>query len=153
MSTMTNRQLDAMQDGERAVWFNSLTGDESLVVLMPVGHRVTFLLIALAKRALVQGGMTVGDQLQMLERLMALTDTFITPAVLAAVQPCCETADKMIGEALALDGENGRLTKSWNMLSSWEVFWHFLRLNPSLLEAIRLASGPRNAPQACGALG
>lgn len=144
MSTMTNKQLAAMSDGERVAWLNSLTGDEAAVATFPVGHRVTLLLIAHTKLALIQGGMTVGDQLQMLEKLTALTDKVITPAVMAAVQPACATADRMIGEALALDGENERLTKSWDMLSSWEVYWHFLRLNPSLLDAIRLCSRGRD---------
>jgi hypothetical protein len=145
MST-TNKQLEAMSQEERAAWRESLSADEKLVLQIPVGYRVILLLIAHTKRALVRGGMTVGDQLEMLERLATLRDeTFITSAVMGAVQPACATAAEMIGEALALDGENERLTKSYEMLASWECFWHFLRLNPSLLDAIQLTPSAKHA--------
>src|SRR5690242_14877817 len=121
MSRTTNKQLAAMSQEERSAWIASLSADETMVLHVPVGHRVSLLLIAHTKRVLVRDRhATTEDQLRALELLNSLTDSFLTPAAMVAVQPACATAAEMIKHALSLDGENERLTKSCDVLSSWE---------------------------------
>jgi hypothetical protein len=127
---------DASDQDKHAAWLDSLSDDDRLVVHTPVGYQHLMLWAAYVKRAL-QGDMKAGKRLRLLERLNSITDWYFTPEMLAAIEPMCDTGDAMMREALSLDGDKG-CENSFKILTSWRVFGHFRRLNPSLMTAIRL---------------
>jgi hypothetical protein len=59
--------------------------------------------------------------------------------MLAVISPMSNTEMEMMREARTLDREDDRLGHaSFKILTSWRVFGHFRRLNPSYLAAIKL---------------
>jgi hypothetical protein len=128
-----------MDDERRHAWLHSLSADESRVVMVPVGYKHTLLIIAYIKRALVTCEMRAGERLRFLEKLNGLTDIFITPEMLAIIEPMSDAEMAIMHEARSLDREDDKLgSASFKVLTSWKVFNHLLRLNPSLLSAILL---------------
>jgi len=64
---------------------------------------------------------------------------FLSPEMLAIIEPAGDTEMEMMNEARSLDREDDRLGQaSFDVLTSWRVFGHFRRLNPSFLAAIKL---------------
>jgi hypothetical protein len=112
--------------------------DELSVLQAPTGYLHLMLWAAAAKRALLFD-MPAGKRLQLLEKLNGLTDNYFTPEMLAAITPMSDTEMEMVNEARSLDREDDRLGQaSFDVLTSWRVFGHFRRLNPSYLAAIKL---------------
>jgi hypothetical protein len=142
----TNKQLAAMTQEQHAAWIDGMTEDERLVVNVPVGYLCSMVIVSHIKRALVSCKMSVGLRLRMLELLNANVDLYFTEAALAAIEPACDTAVEMIHECLKVDEGNPRIGKGFDLLASWEVFGHLIKLNPSLLDAIKLCGG--NTPRA-----
>jgi hypothetical protein len=104
----------------------------------PAGYQHLMLWAAYAKRAL-QYEMPAGKRLQLLEKLNSLTDDYFAPEMLAIIEPMCDTEIAMVNEARSLDREDDRIGQaSFEVLTSWRVFGHFRRLNPSYLAAIKL---------------
>lgn len=128
---------------EHAAWLDSLTPDESAVVHTSAGSRYSLLLIALIKQALLTDGITPAQQLEFLEHLHGQADTFVTPAMIAMVQPMGNTEYAIYKEAASLDDgldtPAARVAHggSFRVLTSPRVFWHFCTLNPSILAAVR----------------
>jgi hypothetical protein len=133
---MTDGEIDELSPAERAAWMASLNDDEWAILHTPVGYLSVF--AALTKHTLARCEMTVGDRLRLLEGLARLVDSRFSAAALAVIEPACDTAVEMIMEAHSLDAEGSHGTASYRLLTSWTVFGHFVRLNPSLLAAIRL---------------
>jgi hypothetical protein len=127
------KRIDAMieeRDAER---------DALLVNHTPVGYRYTMVLVAWTKAMLVScKNMPVGDRLRMLEAINGFVDDNFTEAALAAIEPACPTAVEMIQECLKVDEGNPRSGKAFDLMASSEVFGHLLKLNPSMLAAIKL---------------
>jgi hypothetical protein len=137
---MNSTALKPMMTSEQhAVWWATLSEDERLVAHVPVGYMHTLLLISYIKHVLGRCPMSVGERLTMLENLNRLVDNYITADVLATVSPSCNATAKMIFETDALEAND-----AFKVLTSWEVFGNFLKLNPTLLDAIKLASGRRD---------
>jgi hypothetical protein len=112
--------------------------DDRLVLFTPAGYKHFFLWAAYVKRAL-QFELPAGKRLKLLERLNSLTDLYFTPEMLATIEPMSDTEIEMVNEARSLDLEDDRLGQaSFDVLTSQRVFGHFLRLNPSLMTAIKL---------------
>jgi len=83
--------------------------------------------------------MKPGKRLKLLELLNSLTDNWLTPEMLAIIAPASDTEMAMVNEARSLDREDDRLGQaSFDVLTSWRVFKHFRRLNPSFMAAIKL---------------
>jgi hypothetical protein len=123
---------------QHVAWLDSLSPDDSLVVHTPAGHKHSMLIAAYTKRVL-QYEMPTADRLQFLEKLNGLTDLYFTPEMLALIEPMSDTEIAMVNEARSLDPEDDRLGRaSFNVLTSWRVFGHLRRLNPSYLAAMKL---------------
>jgi hypothetical protein len=133
------RPEDMNQEEHRA-WLESLSEDESLVMQTPVGYQWLMLNAAYCKRVLQEKEISVGTRLRLLEGLNKLTDLYFTLEMLAAIQPMSDTEIEIFNEAKSLDHEEERplCNASFNVLTSWRVFGHFRRLNPSYLAAIKL---------------
>jgi hypothetical protein len=130
-------------DAERHhAWLDSLSRDEALVVYTPQGYLMTFIIVALTKRALLMDEIKPAEQLRLLEKLNGLTDGYFTPEMLAAVEPMSDIECKIFEEAKSLDPAGDKSSRaSFGVLTSPRVFWHLATLNPSLLSAIKLREG------------
>jgi hypothetical protein len=122
----------------------SLTAaEEQMVTYVPVGHRHTMLIVAFTKYMLAKLKMSDHQRLDLLEKLNSLTDWYFTAPMLATIQPACATQVAMILEARSLDREDDKLgQESFKILTNETVFRHFIGLNPSILEAIKLRARP-----------
>jgi hypothetical protein len=135
---MTDGEIDELSPAERSAWMASLSDDEWAILHTPVGYLSMLLTAAFTKHTLARCEMTAGDRLRLLEGLANLVDARFSAAALAVIEPACDTAVAMIMEAHSLDTEGSHGAASYRLLTSWSVFGHFVRLNPSLLAAIRL---------------
>jgi hypothetical protein len=115
--------------------------DDDELRFFPIGYRATLLVAALTKRAVLTEQCTVGERLELLEGLGRLVDNCFTALVLAVIRPACDTAIAMMREARTLDAPGAHCEASFKVLTSPEVFREFLRLNPSLIAAIRQMPG------------
>src|SRR6266480_1807044 len=88
---------DGRTHEEHCAWLDGLSDDESTIVHASIGIRYTFVMIAKTK-ALLLDDMPVGYRLRFLEWLNGCVDDRLTAAALAAVDPACPTALKMIDE-------------------------------------------------------
>jgi hypothetical protein len=116
-----------------------ITADEAEMVLhTPIGYRYTLVIVAYTKRALVSYEIPVGERLQILEAINGFVDKTFTEAALAVIEPACDTAMEMISECMKVDEGNPRCGKAFDLMASSPVFGHLLKLNPSMLAAIKL---------------
>jgi hypothetical protein len=117
-----------------------MTDQEAQMVLhTPMGYRYTLVIVAWTKAMLVScKNMLVGDRLRMLEAINGFVDDIFTADALAVIEPACDTAIEMIEECLKVDQDDDpRRGKSLDLMASSEVFGHLLKLNPSMLAAIK----------------
>jgi len=125
------------------------TIDDELCLQIADGHKWTFIIASLTKRALQIPGIKPADRLDLLERLNSLTDGFFTADVLAQLSPMCDTAYAIFKEARSLDPskDDARCEASFKVLATPSVFRLFVQLNPSILAAIKQhAATRRTAP-------
>lgn len=116
-------------------WLHSLSPEERMIVGVPPGQMFGFLVIAYIKHALLHCKMTAGERLEILECLNRTFD----PATLAAIEPMSETEIAMVHEARSLDREDdSESMASYRVLTRVTVFDNFVRLNPSILTAIKM---------------
>jgi hypothetical protein len=124
---------------------------DNQIEMMPVGWRHTYIGIALAKRALQTPGIKTGDKLHLLEMI----NRWASPDILALIDPMSDLEFQIYSEAKSLDIDGPDLTPiqktqaSYEILTSAQVFSHFVALNPGLAKAIHWR-GPRQsvtAPQ------
>lgn len=149
----TNKNLAAMTREQHGAWLDSLSDTDLVICHVPVGYLYTTLVISLLKRTLLVCPMDTGERLEILEQLNGLATGPISPIALSLIAPMCDTAYRMVEAACQLDPPDeypypehdpdalnrtcpGR--KSFAMLTSWEVFGHLRRLNPSIDEALLL---------------
>lgn len=136
---MSNLQPEEMGEEEHRAWLDSLSDEERMIVDVPRGYMHHMLAIALGKRILADDDLRLGDRLYVLEMINALTDSYISPEMLAAIQPMSDTELTIFREAKSLDADGEKLGQaSFKVLTSWKVFNYFLALNPSLLVAIKM---------------
>ena len=76
-------------------------------------------------------------RLEALEALHRQITPWVTTEVLAAIRPADDVTLRIIAEAESLDTEGDDGLRSYKVLTSWEVFNDLVRLNPSLLDAMR----------------
>ena len=138
---MNSRQLEPnqMNDAQCTAWQDSWTADEEMVAHFPVGYWPSLIIIACTKRTLL-GELLVGERVQMLQWLNDQAWGAVTAAAVARVEPANDTFMAIVGEAMKLDDgrTDDRCPEGFKVLERWSVFWDLLRLNPSMLEAIRL---------------
>jgi hypothetical protein len=126
-----------MSEEEHHAWWATLSDEEKMVAYVPTGYQHLLLVIAYIKRALVLCEMKAGERLHHLEWLNKQTDNYISPEMLAIIEPMSDAEIAMMHEARSLD-QNESDSKSFEILTNWKVFNSFLALNPSILAAIRL---------------
>jgi hypothetical protein len=85
--------------------------------------------------------------LRFLEALNGMTDLNFTAPMLQMIEPMRDTGFQIWKEAKTLDRDGDKsCMASFRVLTGWRVFQHFLRLNPSILAAIKLReAGGKNA--------
>jgi hypothetical protein len=116
--------------------------EEGMVTFVPVGYRYFMLLAAFTKYVLANLKMPAGTRLNLLEKLNALVDGYFSQEMLSAIQPMCPTQVEMICEAKLLDPAGDKLgNASFEILTGEKVFRHFIALNPSFLDAIKIRDG------------
>ncbi|WP_441232682.1 hypothetical protein [Bradyrhizobium sp. 1200_D9_N1_1] len=98
--------------------------------MMTCGHRYTLVLASLAKRALA-GEMPNNMRLEFLQHLDRMTDMWVTPEVIAMVDPMDERGYQLSREAAKL-GYRGRPSALDIYAQKFEIF---AALNPSLQRA------------------
>jgi hypothetical protein len=115
--------------------------------MMAAGHALSFIAVALVKRALLDDTtMNAGDRLRLLEKLNGLTDLNFTAAMLALIDPMSDLELEIYREAKSLDPPRPKkddprslhFQASFEILTSPKVFEHFIALNPGLAAAVRL---------------
>lgn len=118
------------------------------------GHTMVFIVAALTKRALQDDKMEAGDRLHLLEKLNGLTDQYFTADMLALIDPMSNLEYQIFREAKSLDIKAAGLSPaqqtqaSYEILTSSQVFSHFVTLNPGMANAIRMHENPRRADAA-----
>jgi hypothetical protein len=127
-------------------WLDSMDADERLVV-ETTGFWPHLLMISLIKRWLMREKMTAGLRLQLLEHLQHFTEFLQAGGGL--VEPADDATEQIYREAfsLRLHGTADDYKPVFNMLERWEVRWTLIRLNPSLLAAMRAREAERYAPR------
>src|ERR1700686_4225302 len=123
---------------EHCAWLDSLVGDEYRIVHMPIGHLFNLAIVSGFKRILLTQQTTAGERMKLLDGIAQCVYGCVTPEAVAAIEPCCETGEKILLEIFSLPfGEQTRA------FSKGDVFRLLANLNPSLLTALRLcALGP-----------
>jgi hypothetical protein len=143
---VTNGQLEKMTQDDRSAWLDSMDDDEELVARCPSGTWHELVMTAYFKHALLDVPMPAGERLRFLEFLDDIprrSISMLTREVVAAIKPANNALVKIIHEARALDRDEDRGQASFKLLSSWECRWHALKVQPSLLEALRLSPAAR----------
>lgn len=115
------------------------------IEIVPPGYRYSMLAVSLVKRMLATDAkLRPMERLQWLEQL---TDEggVLSADQVAAIEPLDDVGLQMLHAGMSLDlhKEKPPHNASFNMLTRGDVFRHFVRLNPSLLEAARLMPGAR----------
>jgi hypothetical protein len=118
--------------------------DAKLIEMIPAGHRFSLVWIAIVKRLLADQHLKPGERLDLLEKLNAVTDSYLDADMLAAVSPASDVETQIFLEAATLDGSDERCRASFNVLTRGPVFLLFR----SLLPAIQMKEGPRCSLQA-----
>ena len=120
--------------------------DEELILHVPCGYKLTFLIVALTKRTLISD-LKPADQLYLLEKLNRLTDRYFSAAMLAMIKPMSDLEFQIYREATSLDPPKDTMhgAASFNVLTNPKVFGHFCTLNPSILAAIKYRETERES--------
>jgi hypothetical protein len=116
-----------------------MTPIDDEITFVPSGHRLNILMIAYVKHALTTLKMKAGERLHLLEKLNELADHYLTPEVIALIDPMPDPGIEMLRAAFSLDGD-ARFNASFDILTRDHVFLDFIRVNPSILAAIKLAA-------------
>jgi hypothetical protein len=146
--TVTSAEIAAMTYEERGRWLDALDPHEKLIVHLPRGYKDTLLLISRLK-AWLEVETVAAYRLEALEALHRQITPWVTTEVLAAIRPADDVTLRIIAEAESLDTEGDDGLRSYKVLTSWEVFSDLCRLNPSLLDAIRMMeANPEGAARA-----
>jgi hypothetical protein len=107
--------------------------------IVSAGHRMGLIAIAIVKRFLLSD-MPSELRLRFLGVIENHIDAYITPEMVATIEPLCDQAWQIVEASGAFKGKirNPPDFSAWRLLESQHVFGLLLKLNPSLLEAIRL---------------
>jgi hypothetical protein len=135
--------------------YDAVTDDA--ILMTPTGIRFGLVLISYTKYVLTTCKMKPQFRLELLEAMDRLLDGRLTDQVLGLVQPAGAVEAEIIESALSLDAhlpeiptpETGGVSrdKAFPLLTG-ELFPALLKLNSSLVDAIRLMAWPRGAAAA-----
>jgi hypothetical protein len=114
---------------------------------VPSGYRLTFIICALLKRALLAADLKVGYRLRFLEAMNHWTDNYFRAEMLQMIDPMSDLEYAIYKEAKSLDSEDKHLSPtqrtevSFKLLTGERVFSHFLKLNRGIAAAIKWHDG------------
>ncbi len=126
-----NTYASGRTHAEHSAWLDGLSDEDWMIVHAAAGVLADLAVISQIKRVL-RYKMTVGDRMRLLEGMNKFAGNPLTAAAVAAVEPACDTANKMIHEALTLP------VNEWRVLGRFAVFSALVKLNPSLLVALAI---------------
>ena len=121
-----------MTPQEHLTWLATLTDDELRIVETPPGYLSSFVMVSWLKHVLTAREMRAEERLELLEALGKLLDARCATA-LVAIRPASGVEVQMIQEALAAGPSAGL-----DLLGSFPVFAPLAKLNPTLMEAIKI---------------
>ena len=118
---------------------------DDLCLHLADGHKLSFIIAALAKRTLGIPGIKPVDRLALLEKLNGMTDDWFSADLLAGIEPMCDAGYAIFKEAKSLDPpqDDTHCDASFNVLATPSVFRHFAQLNSSILAAIKHRAAER----------
>jgi hypothetical protein len=102
------------------------------ISLISAGHRYCLVAAAITKRILSEEGLKAGERLEWLEKLNGLTDQYITPEMLAAVEPASDVEAQIFSEAMSLPIADDHGNASFRVLTRDEVFSLFRSLHSAI---------------------
>jgi hypothetical protein len=114
-----------------------MTSDEDLISTCSAGHRNMLLEIALVKRLLTMPGITVNEQLRLLQQIAGCVCHEISAAMIEVIEPASDVEIRMIDTAMSLDGEQPRAPSFYVLAKS---FRQFCAVNSSYIAALRLGA-------------
>lgn len=127
---------------EHSAWLASLTGDEYRIVHTPIGHLFNIAFVSFLKQGLLTIEMTAGNRLSVLDVIARVVDGPVTAKAIAAIEPADTVGLQMMREIMRLPVE-----RQVNAFSDGDVFRLMARLNPSLLQALRLCVYHSTVPE------
>lgn len=116
---------------EHCAWLDALDGEEWLIVHMPPGHLMSLAFASNFKRALLTVEMSAGARLKFLDGMARMIYGPVTAEAIAAIEPACDTAAKMLREINSLPKE--KVSYAFNQA---DLFSKLAKLNPSLITAL-----------------
>jgi hypothetical protein len=132
MIRLQEPELKSTED--HAAWQSTWNDDERMLAHFPPGYWQDLVEIAQIKR-LLSNEMPPDLRLRFLKTMNDRAHGILTVEALQRVEPACDTAMQMLDRMKALsDSDRRRLLQRWNVMAA------FIKLNPSILEAIRLCS-------------
>jgi hypothetical protein len=127
---------------EHCAWLDSLVGDDYRIVHMPIGHLFSLALVSGFKRVLLTQQTTVRQRIKFLDGIAQCIYGCVTLEAVTAIEPCCETGEKMLLEIFSLPS-----SEQTQAFSKGDVFQLLAKLNPSLLTALRLCTLHDQVPE------
>jgi hypothetical protein len=134
-----------MSQAEHAAWWGSLSNDDQLVASCPSGYWIELLLAAVTKRWLQSDSLPVAERLQFLTTLADMSapgagnmTTVMTHEAVAAIEPANDEVAEIVEAALKLGSDDDSHHAGLDLLARWSVFTSLLRMQPSLMDAIKL---------------
>jgi hypothetical protein len=118
---------------EHSAWLDSLRGDEYRIVHMPIGHLFNIAFVSFLKQGLLTIKMTAGDRLRILDSMATVINGPVTAEAVTAIEPVDAVGSEMMREIMRLPVERQVLA-----FRDGDVFRLMARLNPSLLQALKL---------------
>jgi hypothetical protein len=124
---------------QHEAWLATLTPEQRWDVYIPQGYWPIFIMVALAKRGLLDPKIKPGEQLHMLELMDELVDPpFFTSEMLAMIAPASDAECEIVELAHSLDPpDDKRGLYSYKIFTNGRVWEFFCTLNPSILAAMR----------------
>jgi hypothetical protein len=113
-----------------------LNPDETMY--LPAAYRGNLIMAAMTKRWLAADKLPLGERLFYLEEFEKLAFGVLTPEALAAIEPANDTFEEIFVESMRVDTTESQAATAFGILDRDAIFADLLRLNPSLVTAIKL---------------
>jgi hypothetical protein len=113
-----------------------LNPDETM--RLPVAYRANLIMAAMAKRWLAADKLPLNERLLHLEGLDKLAFGVLTAEAIAVIKPANDVFEQIFNQAMQVDTGENQAATAFGILERDDVFRDLLRLNPSLVTAIKL---------------
>src|SRR5262245_48696112 len=120
-------------------------GHDDDAALIASGYRANLIMIAMTKKWLERDDLSVADRLSYLEHLNTAAFGALSKAAVNAVEAASDAFEEAFNDAMRVDSSENQAATAFGILERDEAFASLVRLNPSILTAIKLCSRPRAA--------